>query len=358
MVLSAKPDFERARTAWRHFWAGDVYERPLVLAECNDGPPPEVHPRAERYRRAMAGDYDGVLADIDRFLEVHRWLGEAMPGFWVDHGPDQYAAFLGAELQFSPGVGHTNWVDPIVDDWESFLPLRLDENNPVYRSVLTFARKMAAHGEGRYLVRCIDAHSHADMLSALRGPERFCMDFALQPETVARAMAQARPIFRQVYDAVYEAGNMGGEKGCTQLIWSDGKCGIIQCDFIIMIGPEHFRRYVLPAIEEEAAHLDHCIFHLDGPGAFRHLDDLLAVPDIDMIQLVPGAGQPAAHTWTDLMKRCLAAGKGVQVYGAGLDLDRIRILHRELGPRGVMYCPQGGNRENIEEICDWLKRNT
>ncbi|MCX7016036.1 MAG: hypothetical protein NTW86_26350 [Candidatus Sumerlaeota bacterium] len=357
MILSAKPDFDEARTRWNHFWNGEVYKRPLVLAECNDGPA-RANPAINRYLRPARGQYQQVLDEIDEYLEVHRFLGESMPGFHVDHGPDQYAAFLGAEFKFSQESPNTNWVDPIVEDWESFLPIRFDRNNPTFQSVLKFARLMAERGKGRYLVRSIDAHSHADMLSALRGPQRFCMDFMTCPDLIERAMAEARKMFPIVYGAVYEAGGMGGAKGCAQLIWSEGKCGVIQCDFIIMLGPEHFRRFILPAIEEEANYLDHCIFHLDGPGAFRHLDDLLAVKKIGVIQLVPGAGKPPAHTWIGHLKRCLAAGKGVQVYGQGLDLDRIKVLHRELGPKGVIYCPTVHTREGIEEILKWLEQNT
>ncbi len=356
-MLSAKPDFEEARTAWNHFWAGEVYKRPLVLAECNDGPVP-CNPGTLRYHKAVTGAYQETLDAIDGLLDVHHWLGEAMPGFNIDHGPDQFAAFLGAELRFDAASMGTNWVDPIVDDWESFLPIEFDADNATFQSVLRFARLMAEHSAGRYLVRPIDAHSHADTLSALRGPQQFCMDFMTCPDALERAMADMRRLYPVIYDAIYQAGNMGGPKGCSQLIWSEGRCAIIQCDFIIMVGPEHFRRLVLPAIEEEAAFLDHCIFHLDGPGAFRHLDDLLAIEALDMIQLVPGAGQAPEHTCVELLKKCLAAGKGVQVYGAGLDLDRIKILHRELGPKGVMYCPAVGTRAGIEEILHWLERNT
>jgi len=359
MTLSAKPDFERAATAWNHFWNGEVYERPLVLASCHIGPGPAIDPRRDVYYHGLTGAYEAHLDLIDRHLEETVYLGEMMPAFRVDHGPDQYAAFLGATLRFpdSTASRRTNWAEPIVEDWDDFLPIRLDPNNATFQSVLRFARLMAKRAEGRYLVRAIDTHSHADTLSALRGPERFTLDFLERPERVERAMADMRRIGPVIYDAIYEAGNMGGPKGCSQIVWSEGKCGVIQCDYIIMLGPEHFRRFILPAIEEEAAHRDHCLFHLDGPGAFRHLDDLLAVKDIDVIQLVPGAGQPPAHTWVDHLKRCLAAGKGVQVYGAGLNLERIKVLHRELGPRGVMYCPSG-RREQIEEIMAWLKANT
>lgn len=358
MIFSTRPDFDRVETAWDHFYAGEVAQRPLVLATAHVGPGKPVALGEQRYQRACAGNYQEQLDLIDRHLEQTLYLGESVPMFSIDHGPDQFAAFLGAELKFSDDSPGTNWVDPIVDDWEQFLPIRLDESNPTFQSVLQFARLMAEHGEGRYLVSPIDSHSHADTLSAIRGPQQFVTDFMDHPEQLERAMIDARALYPLIYNAIYDAGNMGGDKGCGQLIWSRGKCGIIQCDCIIMLGPEHFRRYILPAIEEETEFLDHCIFHLDGVGAFRHLDDLLALPGLDMIQLVPGAGQKPAHEWVDILKHCVAAGKGVQVYGAGLDFDRIKLLHRELGPRGVLYCPSTRDADEINRIIDWLEANT
>ena len=366
-MLSAKPDFEEARTAWEHFWAGEVYKRPLVIASCRQSstqPQPPSKPRSERprtsgYHMAFTGRHQEILDGIDHQLETRCWLGEAMPAFGAGFAPDQYAAFLGASIKFSESSIETSWVDPIVEDWESFLPLRFDPSNATFQSLLELIRKLAEHGRGRYLVSCIDAHSHGDTLSALRGPERFCLDFLDHPDLVARAMADARKMFPAVYSAVYDAGNMGTPAGCAQqALWCEGKCGVIQCDFITMISREHFRRFILPAIEEEAAFLDHCMFHLDGVGAFRHLDDLLAVKDIDVIQVLPGDGRPPTHMWVDHLKRVLKAGKAVQILGAGLDLDRIKVLHRELGPERVMYLPSVHTREGIEEVLNWLEQNT
>lgn len=359
MELTAKPGFEEAKTAWRHFWSGEVYRRPIVLAECHEGPWPSRNDWRGGYWRAVHGQHEETLAWIDELLEHHHYLAESIPAFVPDYGPDQYAAFLGAEFQFAEATRDaTNWVEPLADDWDDLLPLRFDETNHTWQGVLGFARRMAEHGAGRYLVSPIDAHSHADMLSALRGPQRFAEDLLLEPDRVEEAMRQATPLFARFYDAVYEAGAMGGERGSCQGFWSDGKFGIIQCDFIYLIGPEHFRRFILPAIEAETEHLDHSYFHLDGPCSFRHLDDLLALPRLGAISVDSGDGQPPNHTWTDLFHRILAAGKAIHVYGHGLSLERIKVLHRELGPARVAYRPAVGTRREVEEICDWLERNT
>lgn len=358
MELSAKPDFERAKTMWEHFYAGEVYKRPLVLAQVHVGPgaPPDSNKRPLWLH--CTGNIQAVLDQIDQRLASTAYLGEAIPAFAPNLGPDQFASFLGAELKFAESSKETNWVDPIVEDWEDFLPIEFDPNAESFQKMLSITRQYAQHAEGRYLVAHIDKHSHADTLSALRGPQQFMMDLIEQPDVIERAMQDVRRMYVPIFEMVYDAGRMGGEKGSAQLIWSPGKAAILQCDMIIMISPALFRKFIIPAIEEEAAYVDHSIFHTDGVGAFRHLDDLLAIKDLDIIQLTPGAAAAPNHTFVDLFKKILAAGKSVQVMGKGLTPDRVKVLHKELGPRGVMYCPQCASVQEAEELMTWLEQHT
>ena len=152
---------------------------------------------------------------------------------------------------------------------------------------------------------------------------------------------------------------MGGERGSVGWapFWSEGKFATIQCDILALLSPEISRRYVIPALEEEASFLDHCVYHLDGPGCLPHLDDILAIKDIDVIQWVPGAGKPPMHEWMDVLKKCQAAGKGLQLYDIH-DLDTVKKLARELKPEGLLYFVDVPTRDEALRITDWLERNT
>lgn len=97
-----------------------------------------------------------------------------------------------------------------------------------------------------------------------------------------------------------------------------------------MVSPEICREYIIPALEEEASFLDHCVLHLDGPDALPHLDDVLAIKGIDVLQWVPGAGQPPVWKWTDVLLKAQKAGKGLQIYDVNLDITearRYRLLY-------------------------------
>ena len=81
-----------------------------------------------------------------------------------------------------------------------------------------------------------------------------------------------------------------------------------------MISKEMFDEFFLEGIAGECRHYGRSIYHLDGPGALRHLDSILSIPELDAVQWVPGAGRDQCKSWMDLYKKILAAGKSIVVY--------------------------------------------
>jgi hypothetical protein len=366
--LSAKPDFEEAKKRWMHFWRGELTGRPLVMAafpraSARPGGDPYGDHYNEHYYNAVNGLWEKQFRNIQAWLDNYEFAGEFMPCFAPDLGPDQWAAFFGAELKFSPNSRHTNWVDPIIGDWSKSLPLVFNEDNPTFRKLLKYIGAMAADAEGKYLVEPLDSHSNADTLSALRGATNFCMDLYDCPDEVERAMMDVRKAYKPVWDAVYQAGRMGGERGCCKYgLWHERDFAVVQCDMICLIGKEHFRKYVLPALEEEISYHESTYFHLDGVGALQHLDDILAIPKLGVLQWQPGAGQKANFLWLDILKKAQRAGKSVIVFGNGetnLDLDAIKSIHKELDPAKTIYAYlQVKTRAEYETAVQWLERNT
>ena len=116
-----------------------------------------------------------------------------------------------------------------------------------------------------------------------------------------------------------------------------------------------FRKFILPAIEEEANFLDHSIFHLDGVGALVHLDDLLNIDAIDGIQWVPGAGKKPMVEWLEVLQKVQARGKCLHVCGTPEEVKRI---HRNLRPEGVYYNTYCVSEKGAEDFISWLKNNT
>ena len=94
---------------------------------------------------------------------------------------------------------------------------------------------------------------------------------------------------------------------------SDGRYYIPSCDFSIMVSTEMFREFFLPELLAEIAWLDRTVYHLDGPGALRHLDTLLDIGQLDAIQFVYGDGAKPASRWMHVFKRIQAGGKNLHI---------------------------------------------
>ncbi len=355
MELLYKPDFEEARKHWEAFWNREIIDRPCLAVTA----PKEGHeiPPAPPYMDGWDGDFAEAVARWEARAEHTYFAADAIPFFEPSFGPDQFGAFLGADLDRSTeSYSRTSWAVPYVENWEESLPIQLDPDNAWWTKMLELMRVAGEASEGKFLVGMLDMHSNLDALASIREPEDLCMDLVDCPDLVHRAMADVRALYSEIHDALREAGNMA-ERGSIGWIsfYSPGRFAVMQCDFAIMVSPEMFDAFILPALEEEAAFLDHSIYHYDGEGALRHLDSVLAIENLDGIQWVPGAGKPAQTEWAELLVKIQAAGKSLHVSGP---MDRIKHLHGILKPEGVFYQTFANNEREADELVEWFVRNT
>jgi len=244
-----------------------------------------------------------------------------------------------------------------VEDWAEVLPLGIDREGRYWMRMRELYRALAEAADGHWLVSHLDLHSNLDALEAIRGASRFCVDLYDHTDLIREANDQVRALYAPVFDTFYEDGRMdvNGTGAGWIPAWSPGKCNTIQCDFAALIGPEHFRELVVPDLREEAAHLDHCIYHWDGPTALCHMDDLLAIEEIDCIQWVPGAGNPPPVEWLDLLEEIQKRGKSVMCYGS---LDDLARFHERLDPSRLFYSFGASDPDQIEQTLEWLVQNS
>ena len=355
--LKYKDDFSTAKKYWEAFWKKEVIDKPLLISAIPKNPSEPVAPPP--YLSGIDGNFKKAVEVFEEYAENTYFLYEKIPYLNISFGPDELAYFLkgaGKNVVVDKQT-RTAWIDPFVKNWEEFSPLELDRESLWYKKYMDFFRYGAEKGNGKFLLEMCDFHTHLDWLRAVRGSAELCMDLVDCPEEIEKRLYQVRKLFPSVYNDIYESGNM--EKwGTTGWIpfYCEGKYAVIQCDFICMIGKEMFRRFALPAIEEEANFLDHCIFHLDGPGALIHLDDLLGIKKIDAIQWVPGDGNGPHIKWMDVLKKIKKGGKSLVICPE--DTEQLKIFHKELGPEGIVYQINFENLKEAEETKNWLVQNT
>ncbi|MGQ9455663.1 MAG: hypothetical protein ACUVT8_06625 [Armatimonadota bacterium] len=349
-----KPDFGEALRHWQAFWESEIIDRPClrILAPRAGGesvqPPVGLqHPE---------DDLDEDIYRFDRWASATYFAGDSVPFFVPNFGPDVYSAFFGADLKFAKDRT-TSWAVPFVRDWREVVDILSQPHGFWWEAALKFVSRAREIGKGKFGIGVFDLHSNLDCLAAIRGPEQLCVDLMDCPDLVERALDNVRGVYPLVFDALYRASGQD-ETGCTTWLpmYYPGKFAVVQCDFICMISPQHFRRFVMPALEEEAAFLGHCCFHLDGPDALVHLDDILSIGNIQVIQWVPGVGNAPLIEWMDLLKYIQNAGKSVYV---GCTPTELPIYHKELAPQKVFYGIHGVKSEfEADSIIRWLVNNT
>ena len=352
-MLKYKPDFVIAQDRWDAFWNKQIIDRPCTCIWVNND---VRYPFIPRLISIGTTTYDDIFSISDNYFENNEFLGETMPLFRPGFGPDQVAGFLGAPITISPYSNDTSWSEKIVEDWESFLPLKIDENAPCWKKMHDFHRAAEKYVDGKCLLSNIDLHTNIDGLEALRGAQKLLFDIIDQPDIVLQAMMQIRKLYPIIYDAFYGYGNK--KKLGTTVPWhfySRGKCQWVQADFICLLTPDMVRKFVLPAIEEEAFFLDHCCFHLDGPGALAHLDEILAIEKIHAIGWVPGEGNKPQIEWEDLFHKIQNAGKTVLLYG---EPEQIKAVHGKYKPDLVAYYVSTNSVDEAKQLLDWLEKNT
>lgn len=352
MILKYKPEFKSTKKYWEAFWNKEIIDRPVVMVTSPlEGVEQKPHPD---YMSGSDGNFDYALKSFEDWAATTFFGGEAIPIFEPSFGPDQFSAFLGAELDFTASK-RTSWVHPFVKDWED-VNLTLDESNPNWVKMVNFMTYAGKYSEGKFLISSIDCHSNMDCLRAIRGTENLCMDICDNPNEIERALKQTRALYSPIYEKLYEVGNMKRGTSAWIPFYCEGRFSAIQCDFQCMLSPEDGLRFVIPALEEEASYLDHCIFHYDGKEALRHLDNILAIKEIDAIQWGPGAGQPRTVEWMDLLKKIQSAGKGLWLYD--WTTDEIKNYYKELKPAGLAFSINVNSQKEAEDLLEWFRVNT
>lgn len=350
--LEFKPDFERAKKYWDAFWAHEIIDRPCTVIWAAKSPKPVSQPRLQ----PADHDFQQMFDIYDQHLATHEFLGECIPGFRPGFGPDQMAAFLGVPLIISPDSNDTSWTEKIVTDWQGFLPIELDENNYYYKRMKEFHQQAQGYYKDKCLIYNIDFHSNIDLLEALRGAQNLLFDIIDNPDLIQQAMKQVMPIYEKIYDELYKYGDketLGNNSGMH--LYSRGKTDYIQADFIALLNPQLMRKFVLPAIEAEAEFLDNSCFHLDGPDALNHLDDILSIKEIEAIQWLPGAGRKPGYEWPEVIHKIQKAGKSAVIYGK---CEEIKSIHGLYKPELLVYDVQAESVDKGQELLEWLNKNT
>ena len=331
--LLYREDMDAVRERLTAWWCGEDLGRPMLHITAPRTEPAEtvqVMPEPEGWVTHYSTRDFAYRANLSARACVHtHYLGEAVPFVSPDLAPNCLALYLGCYGVETEG---TVWCKPFIERPED-ARLEFDAGNFYWDFTLRLGLEQLRLGKGKFLIQFPDLIEGLDTLAAMRGSERLLADLVERPEWVHRCMGRITDRYFHYYDILYSLfrDEVGGS---VFWAWAPGRMVKLQCDFSAMIGPDMFEEFMAPVLTEMTERVAHSMYHWDGPGAIKHLDRLLSIPRLDMIQWTPGAGAPPPdhRQWWPLYHRIVDAGKKVFVHHCESE-GSLTALRREFGPK-------------------------
>lgn len=322
------------------------HDRPLFCVAYGLGRKVETPPAPASLRDRWF-DFEWRIECVERHLENTGFLREGFPHVNCNLGPDILAACTGSELVFESE--NTSWARFRVKDWKEEPPIRFRPDGFYWQSMARFLLLSAERGRGRWLTQSGDLHTNGDGLAALRGPQDLLFDLYDCPDEIHKRLAECHTVFEQMlqahFDLIHPRSGGFNSSWCTATC--RGRFATIQNDFCCMVGRGMFDAFFKAYIEKEAAFVDRCIYHLDGPGAIQHIESICAAPHLHTIQWVPGAGNKPTSQWPELLQKIQRLGKGLWIHGS--PEDQLAILE-QVEPEGCMYNLWFKDRDEAESF--------
>jgi len=333
-------DFETIKQRFDAFWKHEVLDRPLIYITAPKEKRKKMDFPVPKKIEERWLNIDYILHRIEYYFENTCFLGDAIPWYLPDLGPNSFTAFLGGELIFRE---ETSWVNPFVDDLSSYEP-SLKEDNKWWRIMNNILDAVCEVAEGNFLVGIPDLHYGGDSLAAAVGTQKLIRYLFTNPDDVKRIIRKLTEICRQVFDSYYEKISRIQKGSITWIpAYSRGKYFALQDDFSGLVSPRMFKEFFLEEQIVLSKYLDNSIFHLDGPMALGNLDLILQIDSLDGVQWVPGAGAKPMSEWLHVCRKILDAGKSLYI---GCEPTEVEFILSKLPHKGLfIYSPCKTERE-------------
>lgn len=291
-----------------------------------------------------------------RLFQNQIYLGEAFPHLWPNFGTAGHAKYAPAcNFSFSP---ETIWYKPCIKEYTSSF-CYYDPNSPLLKDDLDCVQKMCAMTMGEAMVGYPDNCGILDALAHLRGSDELMVDMLTEPEAVHDALNQLLDGFKHsaslFFDAIKE-NNEGGSVHAWMNTWCPGRHCQLEADISVMLSPDLYEEFIMPELRELTEWLDYSIYHFDGQEQIRHLDMILSLKRLGMIQWTAVVGQPPTSYFIPTLQKIQNAGKAVILTP---DASEVPELVKHLAPEAVLYNVQGiKNEAHGKEILDYITKHT
>ena len=344
-------DLEKIKQRFDAFWDREVLDRPLIYITAPgkkqkriDFPIPES--MEERWT-----NIDYVLKKMELYFENTLFLGDAIPWYLPNLGPDSFTSFLGADLTFRSE--ETSWAELFLRDLSGYKPV-FDRNSKWWGLMDGLLDAVCEAAQGIFLVGIPDIHYGGDSLVAAVGAQRLIRHMFRRPDEAKMLIRRLTDICCTVFDHYYEKISRVQSGSITWIpAYSRGRYFALQDDLSGLVSPRMFEEFFVEEVERLSEYLDNSIYHLDGPMALGNLDRLLEIDSLDGVQWVPGAGAKPMSEWIDVCAKVLDTGKCLQI---GCRPDEVEFLVSKLKHDGLFLSTQCTSEREAHSVLKIVER--
>jgi hypothetical protein len=240
----------------------------------------------------------------------------------------------------------TVWFFPINEEEE----LIFSKDSIFYRTTQQIAQYLCDNSKGEFILSMPDIAGNVDALAHLRGSENVMMNMMLDPERIKRELTQIQSAWEAMITDVFSVvknNNYNGSSIGWMGTYAPGLHAQLQSDMSVMLSPECFDEFVFDELKAQAAYLEYSTYHLDGIEQLRHLDKLLSIDKIKMIQYTCVDGQPPALEKIEALKKIQNSGKILLLI---IKPRELRPLLEHLSARGLFLVTEAENPEDAEDL--------
>lgn len=355
------PDWEKSKERFEALWQNELVDRCCVRVVANKNGTMENKPFPDSEADRQAYWLDGEVVYQREVFKIQQtyYAGDAFPHMFSNFGAAGHAAFF---KNVKTGFHESIWMEPDAQV-QVGLPfnIELDPESLILKKTYEVIQYLVDQSNGQYFVSMPDISGNLDALAHMRKSDTLLLDMVMQPQSVQNALNQIMSIWKEVVLKVQKMTtdcNDGGNTIGWLDTWAPGLHAQMQCDLSVMISSEMFETYAMPELIEQADYLEYPLYHFDGVEQIRHLDMLISIDKLKMIQWTNVAGQPSPVEYIPVLQKMQEAGKGLLIRIE--NINNIEPLMSALSSKGLyLYVePTLDSPEEADKVVELVTKLT
>ena len=260
--------------------------------------------------------------------------GDAIPNVSINLGAVSAAGFLGSKPRVNNEI---IWFEQCIFDLGKDKIDFSYKNSEYWKLTKNLTEYCSQMGKDKFLVGMSDVGSASDVLAKLRGSQNLLMEFLLDPKYVKETIKKIADVLIDVNESLYQITkkcNDGGTLIPWLNTWAPGRHAQMECDLSAMFSAKMFEEFIVPHIKQELSWHEYSLYHLDGPECLQHLDHLLDIEGLRVIEWHSGfdSGKPNTVHYIDMLKKIQMSGRGLHLL---VEPWEVEIILGQLSSKGL-----------------------